>query len=544
MDNPGTSARRDGTTIRGFTSALSNSKAMRDEAQKKKERAEKKKEEDLKKAEEERSAAWLAATQERNRELASKTRSQDHLVETYINIPLANRLAGAEACNEVAVKASANTKAGFKFSSEVKKKQVLDFKHCPTPLCSIIDTFADTRHPGNKNPEWPVALDSAFENGASLATLVVEPNQLANIMNDTALSKRGVGKPCAVGASFDSVRMLCTSGGGVIAGGVQWTPSEEADGGLLECYLLPVHASAKAMIEFDEGMRRDHFHRFTERGLACGDGHEFTRFGLVGAPPFLHVTPLSITCDMAAWVERGEHAEPLSKLPDKEAREAADKARDRRGIEEEPFPLALAIAAFLCFRMPMISKLNEESDPAAIWLSAGLATRLPILYAACLKAGKEPFVFLEQEHKLYKALESEFDLYSYFYCPSTAEYFKVPSMHVFTHHRLLDLLVKACLEYPDAYLPIQFLNTHTRHPELRWTSIPGMGNMFTNKHHRAKRSLDGRAQAARYGVQPLRINSLNPIDETLDERGAFLLPMGKNSKEDVSGKVWFSRTFV
>ena len=63
-------------------------------------------------------------------------------------------------------------------------------------------------------------------------------------------------------------------------------------------------------------------------------------------------------------------------------------------------------------------------------------------------------------------------------------------MHVFTHHRLLDLLVQACLEYPDACLPMEFLNTHTRQPELRWTAIPGMGNMFTNSAQRARRALD------------------------------------------------------
>jgi len=532
LANPGTAAREDATTIAGFTSALRTAQYMRAKAAKDKENKEKRKLEEEKKAAEKRSAVELAMTQERRRKLASSTRSQRHLIDTYINTPRDIRFSGAKACDEIALKAGINSKAGFKFTSDAKKLKLapLDFTHCPRPLTSIIDTFGDTRHAGNKNPEWPVALESAFENGATFATLVVEPDQLALIMSDAALSKYGVGSPCVVGASFDSLRMLCTSGGGILKGDVQWTQSEATDGGLLVCYLLPVHASQKAKADFEKGMRL-HLEEFTERSLICGDGHEITRGGSGSGPPLLHVTPLSITVDMAAWVERGEHADPESKLQ--------ENAVDRRGLEHEPFPLALAIAAFLGLRMPMISA-HDDNDPDHIWLSAGIPTRLPALFAACLKADKTPFVFLNTDHKHYEALANEFDLYSYFYWPSTADYFSVAGMPKFTLHRLLDLMVKACLEYPNELLPIEFLNTHTRLVELRKPAIPGMQNIFTNPLHRLGRSLDVGAQAAHDGVAALRIRSLNPdADEKDSEWGAFLLPMGKYNEADATAKVHF-----
>ena len=87
LANPGTAAREDATTIAGFTSALRTAQYMRAKAAKDKENKEKRKLEEEKKAAEKRSAAELAMTQERRRKLASSTRSQRHLIDTYINTP-------------------------------------------------------------------------------------------------------------------------------------------------------------------------------------------------------------------------------------------------------------------------------------------------------------------------------------------------------------------------------------------------------------------------------------------------------------------------
>ena len=281
-------------------------------------------------------------------------------------------------------------------------------------------------------------------------------------------------------------------------------------------------------------MRKEQWPKFDERTLPCGDGREVIPIGC-GGEPFLNVTPHAITLDMSAWVERGFHADSP---PDDESSERPSTAKNRelRGLENEPFPLSLAIAAFLGFRKPVLSP-HHEGDSPHVWLTAGDPLRLPALYEATLRAKLLPFVFAAPSEKsAFKVMMLELKLFSYFFSPRVAEYFYAPRMPAFTHHRLLSLMALACAAQPEI-APIEFLNTHSRAFPLR-TNVKKMQGMYQTDAFRNQRAVALRAQAAAYGVERMRIIGLNPDepDET-EERGSFLMPMGKFTVGDSEEKV-------
>ena len=467
-------------------SLISAHKNASEEADKRRDSEKKREEEEEKVAEKERNAAAVRLKQERLRKLALTGKRQQELITQHVTGPREMRLQEAKACDEEGLAANANTIAGFGFGNESAKTPALD--KCPKPLACVIDTFGDSRNASNKNPEWPVALQHAFETGeCNLVVLVVEPQQLSIIMADKGLHSFSIGDPCAVGASFDSLRMLRTTGGGILGDGLPWSPSEATDGGLLQCYLIPVHKSAGCRNAFNAEMRKDHLPQFAERSLPCGDGSEVIPTGC-GGGPFLHVAPHSITVEMASWVERGFHADPESS--------DTGKKRELRGLETEPFPLSLVIAAFLGFRKPVLSP-NQEGDPQHVWLSAGDPKRLAALYEATLRTNLLPFVFIAPSDKpVYKVLILELELLSYFFSPKVAEYFHAPQMLPFTHHRLLSLMAHACAVQPEVK-PIEFLNTHSRSFSLRKV-VKGMQGMYQTPSFRSQTFKGLHAQTAAY----------------------------------------------
>ena len=389
---PNCAATQSGTTISGYSSALWVYRQAK-ETEKKQQEEQKKKDEEAKKlAEEQRTKAEQAKAQELRRKLAAHTKAQKELLKNWIEDPREARRKSAKTCDTLGKEAKANTRAGFGF--DTSSKASMDFKDCPSPTVSIIDTFDDHRHQGNKAPVWVVALAKAFENHATCAVLVVAPDALVAILGDAGLKTYHVGPPCIVGASYASLRMHCTSGGGLLKDCKPWAPSLAPDGGLLECYLVPVHPNLAKANEFQAGLRQS-LSTFDERRLPCGDGREVLPYGC-GQGPFVHVTPHSIVCDMAAWVERGEFA----------------SQGDERSFDKEPFPLAVAICAFLGLRADQIAP--NEGVSVYAWLSAADTKRLPTLYWACLQMGWQPFTFSDAKAaagKEHLSAEKEMDLY-------------------------------------------------------------------------------------------------------------------------------------
>ena len=167
-------------------SLISATRNASEESDKRRDSKKKREEEEEKVAEQERNAAAVRLKQERLRKLALTGKRQQELITQHVTAPMDMQLQEAKACDEEGLAANANTIAGFGFGNESAKTPALD--KCPKPLACVIDTFGDSRNASNKNPEWPVALQHAFETvECNLVVLVVEPQQLSNIMADKGL---------------------------------------------------------------------------------------------------------------------------------------------------------------------------------------------------------------------------------------------------------------------------------------------------------------------------------------------------------------------
>ena len=286
------------------------------------------------------------------------------------------------------------------------------------------------------------------------------------------------------------------------------------------CYLIPLHKNETVAAAHRITLRAS-MALFEERTLLCGDGKEVNQFPHgCGHGPFVHVSPISVTLDMSAWVERGQ---------------AADE-NDTRGIDKEPFPLGYAISAFLGLHRTLIQRQNAESPN--VWLAAADPERLPALFWACLQTGFRPFAFLKESKESPREMTAkQLDLYSYFYSAEVSSFFSAPQMPSFTHNRLLHLMVCACLHEPSV-VPKDFMVTHTRDFQLRVVVNPMTGATFSTPQARQARNDAFDAQLVGHGVTALKIKALDPYaEEDAIEFGAFLVPMGKYMSGDAEHEV-------
>ena len=186
------------------------------------------------------------ALQEKIRTLAGVMTRKVELAQARMDKKKA-RMAVVENAHAKGLSAKSNICADFTLTSACCKSKKEQLANCPDPVAAIVDTTGDMKNPSNKAPVWINALCTALERNATMVVLVVLPENLSKVLAETALSKRGVGLPCSVGASFGSLRLICTSGGGVVSGTAQWVGHYTTipDAGLLQYYFIPVYATPR-----------------------------------------------------------------------------------------------------------------------------------------------------------------------------------------------------------------------------------------------------------------------------------------------------------
>ena len=473
------------------------------------------------------------ALQEKIRTLAGVMTRKVELAQARMDKKKA-RMAVVENAHAKGLSAKSKICADFTLTSACCKSKKEQLANCPDPVAAIVDTTGDMKNPSNKAPVWINALCTAFERNATMVVLVVLPENLSKVLAETALSKRGVGLPCSVGASFGSLRLICTSGGGVVSGTAQWVGHDTTipDAGLLQYYFIPVYANPEACTALTAVLNGS-LSDFDGSRLPCGDGREVVPRGAEGRGAFMRVTPNNITFEMSGWVERG-------------------------ALVDEPLPLAFALSGFLSLRSELFQHGEAESEERnAIWLFAGKqsprspmefgkqsqADHLPDFFRACRMAKFAPFAFLDADSGEYEGLKHHLECVSYFYSDSVANFFRGPRMPHFTLYRLLSLMASSCANVPELKAAArEFLATHSRDFAER-----GDSNLYASAKTRQLRIDSFCEQAATYGITAMKIKALqvpptyedeedSPPEPT--EQGAFLMPMSKYSGEDNNAPVY------